>query len=308
MATLTPWSVFRVPDDAPVSAETLGTKRKFWFDRDGLKWLFKATRPGTGEHWAEVIVAELAEVLGLPHARYELAHWRDANGTDLAGSVTPTFAVEPHEIVHGNELLADIDPSYPPAGARYVRTREHTLDAVSGALRDGVGLPVGWSPPAGVQGPEQVFGGYLLLDAWVSNTDRHHENWGLLVDQAAGTRALAPTFDHASSLGAHESDHNRARRLATNDPGFQIPAFVGKARSALYASPGDKHPLSPIDAFRAWAKRVDCAAWLGRLAAVDPETPARIVDRVPAEEMSGPERAFALAILECNKGRILRAR
>lgn len=174
MATPTPWTVFRVPDNAPVSAETLGTKRKFWFDRDNQKWLFKATRPGTGEHWAEVIVAALAGALGLPHAEYELARWRDETGADLAGCVTRRFAVSPYELVHGNELLAEIDPSYSPAGARYVRTRQHTLDALSGALRAEVAPPWNWQPPGDVQTAEQVFGGYLLLDAWVSNTDRHH--------------------------------------------------------------------------------------------------------------------------------------
>jgi len=43
-----PLSVFVVPDEAPASAEAMGTKRKFWFSRSGEMWLYKAARPGSG--------------------------------------------------------------------------------------------------------------------------------------------------------------------------------------------------------------------------------------------------------------------
>ena len=106
----------------------MGTKKKFWFSRAGEMWLFKATRPGSGEHWAEVLAAGLAEILGLPHARYELAHWRDKGNVDNAGVVTQRFTPNGFDLVHGNELLAERDPSYPAPGARYVRTQEHNPD------------------------------------------------------------------------------------------------------------------------------------------------------------------------------------
>lgn len=137
-----PLKVFVVPDEAPASAEAMGTKSKFWFSRSGEMWLYKATRPGSGEHWAEVLAAALAEMLGLPHARYELARWRDKGGVDNAGVVTRRFTPDGFDLVHGNELLAERDPNYPAAGARYVRTQEHTIDAVRGALAADVGLPL----------------------------------------------------------------------------------------------------------------------------------------------------------------------
>lgn len=41
-----------------------------------------------------------------------------------------------------------------------------------------------------------------MLDALVANLDRHHENWGIVVDPSGLLPTeLAPTFDHASSLG-----------------------------------------------------------------------------------------------------------
>ncbi|MEH1947324.1 MAG: hypothetical protein V7K77_10255 [Nostoc sp.] len=65
--------IIDVPLDAPEADEDLGTKVKFWFRHQYLgRCLFKKARPNTGEDWAEKIAAELCELLGLPHANYEL--------------------------------------------------------------------------------------------------------------------------------------------------------------------------------------------------------------------------------------------
>jgi hypothetical protein len=147
---------------------------------------------------------------------------------------------------HGNELLHERDPSYPPEGARHVRTQEHTIEAVRAVIgAQGVGLPVGWQPPQGIESPVDVFGGYLLLDAWIGNTDRHHENWALVVNPTLDQRYLAPTYDHASSLGAHEQGKQRLRRLESRDPAFRVEGYVQRAhaRSALYFRVGETRPL-----------------------------------------------------------------
>ncbi|MEG3898961.1 MULTISPECIES: hypothetical protein [unclassified Microcoleus] len=48
-----------------------------------------------------------------------------------------------------------------------------------------------------------------MLDAWIGNTDRHHENWGFVEVRASKTPQviahLAPTYDYASSLGREHS-------------------------------------------------------------------------------------------------------
>lgn len=303
-----PLGAFRVPDDAPASVEAMGTKKKFWFSRDEEMWLFKATRPASGEHWAEVLAAALADSLGLPHAAYELARWRDRDGVDNAGVVTRRFTPDGFDLVHGNELLAERDPGYPAAGHRYVRTQEHTIDAVRDALAGDVGLPLNWTPPAGATSPADVFGGYLLLDAWIGNTDRHHENWGLVVNLKEGHRHLAPTFDHASSLGAHQQDAKRALRLESKDPQFRVEGYVEKARCALYAKAGEIRPMTPLEAFRAWSDGAIVEPWLQRIHGIEDVRIYELIERIPELEMSGPSREFAGAILQRNKWRILRTR
>ena len=54
--------------------ETLGSKYKFWFQHQELgRCLYKQARQNLGEDWAEKVASELCELLGLPHAIYELA-------------------------------------------------------------------------------------------------------------------------------------------------------------------------------------------------------------------------------------------
>jgi hypothetical protein len=245
-------------------------------------------------------------MLGLPHAHYEVARWRDT-----VGVVTPGFTSEGLDLVHGNELLAERDPSYPSEGRRYIRTQQHTIEPVRAVVGDArVGLPPHWEAPAGIDSAAGVFGGYLLLDAWIGNTDRHHANWGLVVRQNADVRYLAPTFDHASSLGAHERDATRSRRLESPDPGFQVEGYVRRSivRSALYRDTADPRPLGLIDAFLAWREHSACESWLDRLEAVSDGGVSEVLARIPPTEASGPALAFARAILRVNRRRILEVR
>ena len=117
------------------------------------------------------------------------------------------------ELVFGNEVLFGHDPEYDRHGRRGVAG--YTVDAVLSALRSlGVVLPADHDVPDA----SAAFAGYVILDALVANTDRHHENWGILVDPTATEPPrLAPSFDHASSLGFLLSDDERAERLQTRD-------------------------------------------------------------------------------------------
>lgn len=288
------FSVHDLPADVrPEIIEHLGSKEKFWFrDARGELWLFKHARPGTGEHWAEKLAAEIAGVLRLPHAVVELARFRGAWGV-----MTRDFTENgTKELVHGNELLTELDADY-PMEKRY-RVRAHTLDAVVAALgQPFIEPPRAGDIPAGF-GPFDVFAGYLLLDALIGNTDRHHENWGVLLTSAEPRRAeLAPTYDHASSLGRELGEARRRRRdtRGGRDPASQ---YVARARSALFRTPEAPRPMSPIEAFRAAAARAAPAGqfWLDRLRqGVD--TVLALVDAVPGEAMEAGAKAFCRELL-----------
>ena len=284
--------------------EPIGSKAKFWFrdPTDHSRWLFKYARDGTGEHWAEKIAAELAELIGLPHAIVELARLDSEPGI-----ATRDFTSDQRRkhLVHGNELLFRLDATYPKERGYHVR--EHTLDAVRRAIKQSQAVLPSWPWPVGVVTAWEGFVGYLLLDAWIGNTDRHHQNWGVLVE-ASGYATLAPTFDHASSLGREIDDAERMRRLATADARGDMRAYAGKARSALY-DVGGCGPLHPCEAFVRAVRTSPIAgdAWISRLCRVDLDAVLDIVARVPERTMSVSARQFALALLQENRQRLVRS-
>ncbi|HEY4697897.1 MAG TPA: hypothetical protein VIH29_07815 [Gallionella sp.] len=296
------YPIIQLPDDAPTQLEQLGTKTKFWFrDQNGQSMLFKEGRPGTGENWAEKVCCEICGLIDMPHADYDLAIWKESKGV-----VTPSFVPVGARLVFGNELLAKIFNDY-EEGKRY-RVRQHTVRTVMAvaSFKD-VGLPLGWSAPAEIKDAADLFAGYLMLDALVSNQDRHHENWGLVFVPDKGV-FFAPTFDHASSLGRNETDTVRTEMLATRDRGRSVEAYVERAISALYATPPGPKPLGTLEAFAEAAKiRPDAAAyWMGRLANINLEEFRGILEEVPDTDISAPARDFACRMLEINRQRILK--
>ena len=189
-----------------------------------------------------------------------------------------------------------------------MRPKQHTIDAVASIVgAQDVQTPFDYVLPKEVTSPLDVFAGYLLLDAWTGNTDRHHENWALVYRIADGTRALSPTFDHASSLGSHELEEARVARLRSVDPGYRVEAYVSrsKVRSPFFGSATDTSGLSPLEAFRRWSRRASASAWLERLRGLTDDDAWWILAGAPEVFISGPSKEFAGAILAANRKRIL---
>ncbi len=295
------FQVLSIPAHVSILAEQLGTKHKFWFQNDaGIGYLFKEITPHTGEDWSEKIASELCEFLGLPHAVYGLAIWQAKRGV-----VCPTFIPPGGGLVHGNELLARRNPEYPVNQRQGVS--QHTLQAVLTVVENTqIRVPLGWQPLQGIVSAADVFVGYVMLDAWIANQDRHHENWGLVVSPE-DTRHLAPSYDHASSLGRNETDENRQDRLTTRDKRRAMEWYVERATSAFYMSPSSTKPMSMLDVFRE-AGRIQPAAakaWLIRLESIPLQDIQSLFEQLPPDRISLVAIDFALRMLKLNRQRLL---
>lgn len=294
--------IIHVPSDAPEVAEAMGTKEKFWFrDYKQRLCLFKKTRVNTGEDWSEKIAAELRHLLGLPHANYELATFNGERGV-----ISPSFVPKNGELITGNEILAQNWPDYP---RDILDPSQHTLNNIFQIFDiTSVKLPFNWQPPAGIETAVDTFIGYLLLDTWIGNTDRHHENWGFI---HLGERTyLAPTYDHASSLGQNESDEKRKQRLNTADKNFSVKAYVKKCRSCIYAKVNNTKPLTTFDVFYQALQHYPQAAyiWLDFLEKIATTDTRELFERIPHERISLTAIDFAQRILEINQNRLLALR
>lgn len=297
--------VVQVDSSRAEALEPMGTKRKFWYtDRDGRRMLFKAEERGTGEDWAEKVACELCGLLGLPHVYYELAMEREGR---KPGVVCETCAPRPVSLVLGNQLMLAVDPNYPAEEGRRYKVREHTVDAVAEIVQLLRPPTEPWTAgmPEGVSSAIGVFVGYVMLDAWVANQDRHHENWGALFD--GQHLVLAPTFDHGASMARNLSDEARRERLTTRDGGRQVGHFARRARSAFYADAEAERPMTTVEAWAAFSRLAPEASriWLDRLRAIESGTVEALLAEVPPDRLSKIGRDFTARLLFENRNRIL---
>ena len=305
------YEIIEIPADAAEAPEQMGTKRKFWFHHPELGLcLFKLARPGSGEDWSEKVACELARLLGIPHARYELAAW-----SCQPGSLSVSMVAELETLIHGNELIAQLSSEYPaPDVAPRFRNSGHTLPLVLETIeRSRAEPPTPADLPGGVETAVDVFVGFLLLDALIGNTDRHHENWAVIErtdfndEELEYHLHLAPTYDHASCLGRNEPDARRAERLRSRDRGNTVEAYAERCDSALYLNATDRKPLRTIDAFRhASELRARAAeAWKERLRAIGQAEFETVLAEVPQQRCSSVAQEFATRIVLHNRARLL---
>jgi hypothetical protein len=287
-----------------VRDETSGAEEKYWLRDPDTRyvWLYKpvTVRPDHtyGEDWAEKAAAHLADLAGVPHAEVEMA----ARGASQ-GSISLDLKPSLFELQEGRILLEG-RPGYVHQPGRRGGHPGHSLENILAVLH-GALPPPGWAglPEAAAF---DVFAGYLTLDAWIANTDRHDNNWSVLRHATEpGPLYLCGSYDHASSLAFNVPDAKRVWRLARlermrqwcekgvascfeHTPGMPIPTLVDLAKRALdLASPAAREH------------------WLSNLMQVRDADVQDLMARLPG--MSEPARTFALSVLEINRRRVLDA-
>lgn len=299
------FTVVTVAANAPVRQEQLGTKFKFWYADPNLGWcLFKQARPNTGEDWAERITDYLCELLEIPHANYELATWQETPDVNRLGVVSPAILKDSEQLILGNQLLGDILTDYGATRNKRGGNQQHTVDNVLSRLAGYPPPPA--SLPAVFANAAEVFVGYLMLDALIGNADRHDENWACIADSNGTNARLAPTYDHASSLGRELNDERRQEMLTTKDRPRTVEGYCASAkiRSALYEHEKDKTALSMTAAFDLAAKQFPMAAkvWLERLSHVNSGTFEEGFRKIPNDRISDLGIRCGVRILSYNQG------
>ena len=193
-----------------VGIETSGADEKYWLRSPGTgeRWLFKSvTIKGDhvhGEDWAETAVAHLGGYLHVPRARVEMAERLGSSGC-----ISANLCPDASELQPGQVLLEECEaPGYEHRIGKL--HPGHSLENIQEALRDA-------QPPPECKVPFEatafdVLVGYVVLDAWIANRDRHDNNWAVLrpITSPGAPRRLCSSYDHANSLGFNLTDETRA--------------------------------------------------------------------------------------------------
>ncbi|MCK1402346.1 HipA domain-containing protein [Bradyrhizobium sp. 4] len=304
--------VYDVTGSTTDRPEALGTKEKFWLvphSDVGLTiagYLFKIGRPSTGENWAEKVCCEILRAAEMPCASYEFA----VHGTDQ-GVVSQQFVPVNGTFVPANMILQAVVKEYD--GQLRFRQRRYQVTTCLNVIRQRAIEPPLWTPSTvGDMTAADIFVGYLVFDILVSNTDRHHENWGVVIDhsnQYNPTFRLAPTFDHASSLGRNESDDARRRRLNTIDRRDTVEAYTSRARSALYGPTANERPLLQSEVLDTLIRVAPAATtrWARIFSSIPRKVFEDIFARIDPTLISDEATKFALRMLDANCETIRRA-
>lgn len=289
--------VLQLRTESPELVEQLGSKPKFWFWLQGDKdrpWLFKYAREETGEHWAEKIASEVAGALELRAARVELAEFNGKRGS-ASRSFVPQH--EGYDLVHGDELLA---------GHVFGYDRTKTFRHSNHSIHNIVTAITAIFPDERLREAQlEQFAGYLVLDALIGNTDRHHQNWGVLRHTTPTSETayeIAPTFDHASSLGRNEPAANLARRLGEDT----VLAYARRGRGGIYWQGADSKGANPLDLVERAARRwpIYFRPWLIKLNKLDDKAFRSITDRVPAGWMTDLQKEFCIRFLSATSSEL----
>ena len=289
------YTVFTVEPEWVLGPEEMGSKKKFWYRPPGERetnWLYKHPKSGTGEHWAEKIAEQIARALKIACPRVELAEFRENQG-----SATESFVYDGRALYHGNQVLEQVITGYDPK--KKFHQSAHTLDNIFYAMEEAY-----ISPEAAREAKFRI-SEYLVLDALIGNTDRHHENWGFLRQRIEGRWAgfVAPSFDHASSLGRELQDARRDRFLEEG----RVGGYVEKGRGGIYWSEVEERAPSPLELVRRAVRRYPdfFHPALAKLQELEKHATIDLVGgmairQIPDAWMTLSAREFAMALIRYN--------
>jgi len=228
--------------DAPVYQE--GTRVKYSLlppegcselIRPGWRYLFKQSRRRCPcQFWMEVVAYRVGCVIGVPVPVTHAAIGLDGEAGSLCEWMFDSN--DPRQgISLGGEFMLHRDPEYD----RTKGTRAghcHNIQALLPLIRNR-----GW---------RETFARMFTLDTLIANTDRHHDNWGIVWDMRLkdGDKlhlAVTPAFDNGTSLGYERDDKDLPNSL--DDAWFVRHATHKRGRHHIRLQASDSKGAKMLD-------------------------------------------------------------
>lgn len=212
----------------------------------GHRYLFKeaiksAKEPGRPRHpaqyWSEAIAFRIGRLMGLTLPPVFVAI---DSTTSEPGTVNEWFMDYPgHEeerYCPGGDLMQLLIEDYDRE-----KGRKHNLETIirlSRIMARAGGLTHDWV---------EYWGLCLSFDALIGNTDRHQENWGLIVEGDGKSVRFTPYFDNGTSLG-HELQPEKMHRMMQDSR--ELAAYLRKGMHQMRWSQSDERRLPLIEGVR----------------------------------------------------------
>lgn len=253
-----------------------GYLTKFWVDHPQLGRSLVKLDEETAPGWSEKVVYEIAKLLNLPTARYELGVYNGQQNISLSQN----FKDSKLTYINGDTLIrSSLD--------EYKYNADNSLQALE---INEVKLPSDYQPPAGIQNGADLFVGYLMLDTLVTNNDRHGGNWEIGIDNR-GEKTLAPVYDNGASFGVDFGSLVYDNKTPTEYTDNIVSMFGVRLDEAFD---------------RATAIRPEAAkVWRSQLEKIDCFTIEGLFNRIPQKLISTKAKTFALELVDSNQQKSL---
>ena len=205
------------------AAEGSGRSEKIWLlnPKTNETGLFKLKKDiETTDHLSECIAYDIATLLDIPCARYELGTYQEKEGS-MSYNVIDT---EQKILVEGLQVITSVFPQY--NDERFVDEEtglRYSLELIEYALEK--------------YGLFQEFLHIPIFDFLIGNTDRHHSNWAFIKENE--TYSFSPLYDNSSSLCAYLSEKQCASYL-TKDKMRWNSLIDTKSKSLIRIAGSDK--------------------------------------------------------------------
>lgn len=149
------------------ASEGSGRSEKIWLQNPdtGQIGLFKFKKDvGTTDHISECIAYEIAQLLDIPCAKFELGRYHGREGS-ISYSIIKNSS---QNLVEGINFITLLYPEYDPEKFIDVRTeRRYSIEMVKKSIEEFV--------------PIEGFLKMLMFDYLIGNSDRHQNNWAILI-------------------------------------------------------------------------------------------------------------------------------
>lgn len=204
------------------ASEGSGRSEKIWLlnpDTNQIG-LFKFKKDVyTTDHVSECIAYELAKLLGIPCAKFELGIYQGREGSMSYNIVDHDGAI----LIEGIYCISAI---YNFDAERLIDTEtgdKYSLEMIKNVLE-----------------PLSLFESFLpvlIFDFLIGNTDRHQSNWALILEN--GKLRLSPLYDNSSSLCAYVKEE-RIKQYLGKDMLLWKSLIDTKSRSIIRITGQDK--------------------------------------------------------------------